>query len=122
MPTLIDQFGSFVQQSVIICSLDCVFFCQTEVAYFAPVLVRCCVANYFPRNSRIYTRIFAGPNEFRKFCCISFGIRIEGMVVVIESCFKFSFAQSDIALGLIFGLYSCLVNDCFVSAVAIQWA
>ena len=26
------------------------------------------------------------------------------------SCFKFSFAQSDIVLGLIFGLYSCFYN------------
>ena len=98
------------------------FSARQRLHTFPPVLVRCCVANYFPRNRRIYTRIFARPNEFRKFCCIFFGIGIEGMVMVIESCFKFSFAQSDIVLGLIFGLYSCLIDDCFVSAVAIQWA
>ena len=101
-----------------------------KIAYFfarqrcilCPVLVRYCVANYFPRYNRIYTRIFAGPNKFGKFGWISFGIRIEEMVVILKSCFKFSFAQSDIVLRLIFGLHSCLINDCFVSAVAIQWA
>ena len=83
------------------------------------MLIRCCVANYFSRYNRIYTRIFAGPNEFGKFGCISFGIRIEGMVVVVESCFKFSFAQSDIVLRLIFLDYnlSPLNGDCRKKAI-----
>ena len=67
-----------------------------KIAYFfarqrcilCPVLVRCCVANYFLRYNRIYTRIFAGPNKFGKFGWISFGIRIEGMVGIVKSCFK----------------------------------
>ena len=99
MPTLLtNSVRLFSKASSLAVTYDCIFFCQTEVAYFAPVMARCCVANYFPRYNRIYTRIFAGPNEFGKFGCISFGIRIEGMVVVVKSCFKFSFAQSDIDL------------------------
>ena len=113
---LVNQFRSFIKGSTSVCNQDIIFFCETKIALSTSMVVWFGLTDNFPWDGRVWTRVLACTDVFRKFSRLALLPVSERLHAIVEACFEFGLAQTKVIHGFAATVYAGFVDNAFLTA------
>ena len=122
VPALRDYFGTFVQQSRLVCGDNHKLLRQTEVTSLGQVRVRRGLSQYIPSHAEDFTFTFETPDILRQLRSIPILFVSEAHQVVRVTLFESCFRRTNVYFWstVTVRFYRCLIHDLVGEAMSVQ--